>query len=115
MPGGPDAEWIPRPRKDIDYDFHDLPAEAERIRRKLSRTSWPARRPTQQQAQIGDVLAGNVELHAGCACGHYAKVEPAVLAAKYAPSTRIEDIRRRVRCTQCRRYGTATMAYPDQR
>lgn len=117
----PDADWIPRPRQDIDYVYFDLPLEAERIRHKLERkgrrpppAQWPSRRPTPQQAQIGDVLAGNVELRATCVCGHSAKVVPALLS-KFGPYTRIADIRRKVRCTQCRRYGTLNMVHPEGR
>ncbi len=119
-----DADWLPRPRKDIDYPFFDLPAEAERIKREIDgpavrsrrpfrKAEWPTRRPTPGQAQIGDVLAGNIALRATCACGHSAVVDPALLSAKYDATTRIDDIGSKLRCTQCRRYGAVAIAWPD--
>ncbi len=118
-----DADWLPRPRKDIDY-YSDLSAEADRIKRKLDRTEiptrhfkraeWPRRKPTLSQARVGDALAGNIELRATCLCGHSAAVDVSVIAAKFNASTRIVDIKRKARCTQCRRYGALTVSYPEQ-
>lgn len=118
-----DADWVPRPNKDIDY-YSDLSAEADRIKHKLDRidarpgqpfrrAEWPTRQPKLYQAQVGDVLAGNIELRATCKCGHSAVVDRSVLGAKFDPRTRIIDIRRKVRCTQCQRYGGLSMSYPD--
>ncbi len=118
-----DVDWLPRPRKDIDY-YSDLSAEADRIKRRLDRTEirprpfrradWPKRKPTLSQARVGDALAGNIELRAACSCGHSAAVDVSVIAAKFDASTRIVDIKRKARCTQCRRYGALTVSYPEQ-
>ncbi len=118
-----DVDWLPRPSKDIDY-YCDLSAEADRIKRKLDRTTswprpfkkagWPKRKPTLSQARVGDALAHNIELRATCSCGHSAIIDVSVIAAKFSPSTRIVDIKRKARCTQCRRYGALTVSYPEQ-
>jgi hypothetical protein len=117
------VDWLPRPNKDIDY-YTDLSAEADRIRREIDgprnrprlfrRADWPKQRPLLDQARVGDALVGHVELRASCACGHSAPVEARAVAAKFEATTRLADIRRKVRCTQCRRYGTLTAAWPEE-
>lgn len=126
VPGRPDGDWLPRPRKDMDYDYVDLRDTADRIRRRIDlpegpgrrpfrEANWPKRRPALSQAQIGDIFAGNIALRATCACGHSAPVDPLIVAAKFAITTRIIDIQRRARCTQCRRYGRLSVTWPEGR
>jgi hypothetical protein len=131
--GDLDVDWVPRPKQDIDHPFFDLTREHERLKRALARTEqervsyvrskdslipafrkseWPVRNPIRNDAQIGDVLAGNVELRANCRCGHSATVDPAVLADKFDAKLMLYLIEDRVRCTQCGRYGSFSLHYP---
>jgi hypothetical protein len=126
---------FPHPRQDIDYlaagielprgvsrrSFENqvklLQLRAQRAKldqpARFDRDAWPVRNPTLAQAQVGDVLAGNLELRANCRCGHSAVVDPRVLAAKFDSRDSLRRIMDKVRCTQCRRYGAVALYYPN--
>lgn len=111
---------VPRPNKDVPYLYFG-PARLEPPRGSRVGTSsyrapkrlysggpllwgdkpWPKRRPSAEDARVGDVIMGNVELRATCSCGHSKLVSTEELRVRAEPIQMLRSLR--FRCQQCRR------------
>lgn len=113
---------FPKPRKDVSYFYQGFgglePPRGSAMRsRFMSATRpgpptwggepWPRRRPSLEEARVGDVVVGNVELRANCACGHSKLVDAGALRGRHEPTQMLRHLR--FRCRQCRR--TATLGH----
>lgn len=58
-------------------------------------------------ATLNHALQGKFRLGAVCICGHEGPIDPAPLAARHNPHTRLTWLAKRLRCTACRGRGEA--------
>lgn len=74
---------------------------------------WPIRNPILYNACVGDVFAGNLEIHTRCTtCKRSGVIDPAELAARYEPTYRLRDLWERFYCRQCGQTVLPSMRFP---
>lgn len=89
-----EADWVPRPRKDIDYPQLDEPP---RGRNKPDRYC-----PPKYEARLQHALDGVIRLWGHCSfCDRLQPIDPERVLSQYRPSSLLRDLERHLRCTGC--------------
>lgn len=113
------AHAFPRPNKDVGYFYYGAVREPPRGSAGRPRylpaarpltwggEPWPRRQPSLEDARVGDVIAGNIELRASCSCGHSTVIGTEVLRARHEPTQMLRYLA--FRCRQCG--GSATLGH----
>lgn len=88
-----EADWVPRPNKDIDYPL-DLPVRGR---------DEPARyRPARYEARLQHALDRVIKLWGQCYfCDRLQPIDPERVPPRYGPSSLLRDLERHLRCTGC--------------